>query len=258
MPYNAILVDHDNHVGIITLNRAEQLNTFSSEMARELSRALIELDNDDTCRVVVVKGAGKAFSAGIDISEFFEKSQREYLEWVTLMEKVHVIIAQMKKPVIASVQGFAVANGAGLLASSDLAVVAEGTKIGATAINVGLFCMGPAVPLSRSLGRKRCLEMLLTGDMVDARDAERWGLVNKVVPADQLEEATMELANKLAEKSPLALQMGKRAFYCMSDMEFGKAVEHSNEVFAALCVTEDAKEGIDAFMNKRKPVWKEK
>ena len=174
------------------------------------------------------------------------------------MEQMNHVIAYMKKPVIASVHGFAVANGAGLLAASDLAIVAEGTKIGTTAINVGLFCMGPAVPLSRSLGRKRSLEMLLTGDMIEAEDAERWGLVNKVVPKDQLEDETMALAKKLAEKSPLALQMGKQAFYGMSDLEFGKALEYSNEMFAALCVTEDATEGINAFLEKRKPVWKEK
>jgi len=258
MSYSTVIVEHENYVGTITLNRPEQFNTFSSEMAIELNQALIQLDNETKVRVVVVKGAGKAFSTGIDVSEFFGKSLKEYRAWVGLMEQMGNVIAYMKKPVIASVHGYAVANGAGLVAACDLAVVAEGTKIGATAINVGLFCMGPAVPISRSLGRKRCLEMLLTGDMIDARDAEQWGLVNKVVPADQLEEETMALANKLAEKSPLALQMGKQSFYGMSDMEFGKALEYSNETFAALCVTEDAQEGVDAFLKKRKPVWKEK
>jgi len=258
MSYQTIIVEQKGHVGVITLNRPQAMNTFSSEMGRELNQALIQLDNDKPIRVVVLKGAGKAFSVGIDISEFFGKSQREYKEWVGIMEQMNHVITCMKKPVIASVHGFAVANGAGLVAVCDLAVVAEGTKIGATAINVGLFCMGPAVPLSRSLGRKRCMEMLLTGDMVSAEDAERWGLVNKVVPLDQLEEATMALANKLAEKSPLALQMGKQAFYGMSDMEFGKALEYSNEAFAALCMTEDATEGIHAFLEKRKPDWNEK
>ncbi len=258
MSYSTVIVEHENYVGTITLNRPEQFNTFSSDMAIELNQALIQLDNETEVRVVVVKGAGKAFSTGIDVSEFFGKSLKEYRAWVGLMEQMGNVIAYMKKPVIASAHGYAVANGAGLIAACDLAIVAEGTKIGTTAINVGLFCMGPAVPLSRSLGRKRCLEMLLTGDMIDARDAEQWGLVNKVVPADQLEEETMALANKLAEKSPLALQMGKQSFYGMSDMEFGKALEYSNETFAALCVTEDAQEGVDAFLKKRKPVWKEK
>jgi enoyl-CoA hydratase/carnithine racemase len=258
MSYDTVIVDREDHVGIVTLNRPQQLNTFSSQMAVELNHALIELDNDKEIRVAVVKGAGKAFSTGIDVSEFFGKSLREYREWVGLMERMNHVIAYMKKPVIASVHGYAVANGAGLIAACDLAVVAEGTKIGTTAINVGLFCMGPAVPLSRSLGRKRSLELLLTGDMIDAQDAERWGLVNWVVPVDQLEKATMALANKLAEKSPLALQMGKQSFYRMSDMEFGKALEYSNETFAALCLTEDANEGIDAFLKKRKPIWKER
>lgn len=258
MSYSTVIVEHENYVGTITLNRPEQFNTFSSDMAIELNQALIQLDNETEVRVVVVKGAGKAFSTGIDVSEFFGKSLKEYRAWVGLMEQMGNVIAYMKKPVIASAHGYAVANGAGLIAACDLAIVAEGTKIGTTAINVGLFCMGPAVPLSRSLGRKRCLEMLLTGDMIDARDAEQWGLVNKVVPGDQLEAETMALANKLAEKSPLALQMGKQSFYGMSDMEFGKALEYSNETFAALCVTEDAQEGVDAFLKKRKPVWKEK
>lgn len=258
MAYENIIVDRDDRVGIITLNRAEQMNTFSTPLARELNRALVELDNDAQIRVVVIKAAGKAFCTGIDIAEFHGKSHQEYRQWVKLMEQVIQVIAYMKKPVIASAHGYAVANGAGLIAACDLAVVAEGTKIGATAVNVGLFCMGPAVPLSRSIGRKRCLELVMTGDMIDAKTAEQWGLVNKVVPGGELEQATMALANKLAQKSPLALQMGKEAFYGMSDLEYGKALEYSNEMFAGLCVTEDAKEGVDAFLNKRTPEWKEK
>ncbi len=258
MSFNTIIVDQKVHVGIITLNRPDHLNTFSSEMAMELNKALTDLENDNEIRVIIIKGAGKSFCAGIDISEFFEKSLKEYRKWIGLMEQMAHAIASMKKPVIASAHGYAVANGAGIIAASDLAIVAEGTKIGTSAINVGLFCMGPAVPLSRSLGRKRCLEMLLTGDMIDAGTAEKWGLVNKIVPLDQLDQAAMDMAERLAQKSPLALQMGKQAFYGMSDMEFGKAIEYSNEMFAALCVTEDAKEGVDAFLNKRKPVWKMK
>jgi enoyl-CoA hydratase/carnithine racemase len=174
------------------------------------------------------------------------------------MERVLHILAYLKQPVIASAHQYAVANGAGLIAACDLAVVAEGTKIGASAINVGLFCMGPAVPISRSVGRKRALEMVMTGDLIDAKVAESWGLVNKVVPLEDLDKETMALANKLAQKSPLALQMGKEAFYGMSDLEYGKALAYSNEVFAALCMTEDAVEGVDAFLKKRKPEWKVK
>lgn len=258
MSYDSIIVDREDHVGIITLNRPDELNTFSTDMARELNQALTELDAQQDIRVIVIKGQGKAFCAGIDISEFHGKNNYEYREWVGLMEKMAEVIADMKKPVIASAHGYAVANGAGLLAASDLAIVAEGTKIGVHAVNIGLFCMGPAVPLSRSLGRKRNLELLLTGELIDARKAEEWGIINKVVSQDQLASATMALAQKIAAKSPLAVQMGKRAYYGMSDLDYKKALEYSNAMFAALCVTEDAKEGVEAFLAKRKPVWQEK
>ena len=257
MSYENIVVEHKDGVGVIILNRPEQYNTFTTTLAGELKNALIELENARDIRVVVIKGSGKAFCTGIDISEFAGKTLQEYREWVGVMEQPFHVIGYMKKPVIASAHGYAVANGVGLIAACDLAIVAEGTKLGATAINVGLFCMGPAVPMSRSLSRKRVLEMVLTGDMYDAKDAEQWGLVNRVVPQDKLEEETMALANKLAKKSPIALQMGKQAFYGMSDMPFGKALEYSNELFAALCVTEDAREGVDAFLNKREPKWKD-
>jgi enoyl-CoA hydratase/carnithine racemase len=258
MSYECVIVERRDHVGLIILNRPNQFNTFNAALADELCMALMELETDRSVRVVVLKGAGKAFCTGIDISEFHGKTLQEYREWISRMERGLHVIVSMKKPVIASAHGYAVANGVGLIAACDLAVVAEGTKLGATAVNVGLFCMGPAVPMSRSLSRKRCLEMVMTGDMIDAREAEQWGLVNKVVSPEKLEEETMALAKKLAEKSPLALQMGKEAFYGMADLEFGKALTYTNEVFAALCMTEDAKEGVDAFLNKRKPQWKEK
>ena len=248
---------------MITLNRPEQYNTFNTSLARELCTGLLELESDGSIRVIVVKGAGKAFCTGIDLSEFRGKTLQEYREWVALMERALHIIAHLKKPVIASAHGYAVANGAGLIAACDLAAMRWRTadalpRIGLTAVNVGLFCMGPAVPISRSVGRKRCLEMLMTGDMIEATDAERWGLVNRVVPLEKLEEETMALAGKLADKSPVALGMGKQAFYGMADLEFGKALAYSNELFAALCVTEDAREGVDAFLSKRKPEWKDK
>jgi len=256
MSDESILVETRGHVGLISLNRPEQFNTFDRSLAEGLCRILEEMDRREEVRVVVVNGTGKAFCTGIDLKDFFGKSLPEYREWIRAMERVFLVIAGMKRPVIVSAQGYAVANGVGLLAAADLAIVAEGTKIGATAVNVGLFCMGPAVPLSRSLGRKRCLELLMTGDLIDAEEAERWGLVNRVVPKDRLEEETMALAEKLASKSPVALQMGKQAFYGMSDLEFAKALEYTNEVFASLCMTEDAQEGVLAFLEKRKPVWK--
>ncbi len=256
MSYETISVDREERIGIITLDRPDKYNTFSSLLARELNEALLEFDEDETVRVIIVKGAGKSFSAGIDLFEFEEKSRREYKAWIELMEEPFVTIANMKKPVIASVHGYAVANGIGLVAACDLAVVAEDAKFGATAINVGLFCMGPAVPLFRSLGRKRTLEMILTGEMIDGNKAVEWGLANRVVPTAELEQATINLAEKLARKSPLAIQLGKQAFYKQEGLTFEEAMEYANEAFADLCTTEDATEGVEAFLEDREPTWK--
>jgi len=256
MDFETIIVEQKNHIGIITLNRPDQLNTFTTTLAAELDQTLLDMDQDKEIRVIIIKGNGRAFSAGIDVSVLPMKNVLEYRQWIRDMEKSFLTIAHMIKPVIVAAHGVAAANGAGLLAAADLAIVAEGTRIGTTAINVGLFCMGPAVPLSRSLGRKLALEMLLTGDFLDAERAERIGLVNKVVPQNKLMDEAMNLATKLASKSPIALQMGKQAFYTMSDMEFDKAMEYSDEMFAELCTIDDALEGVNAFQEKREPVWK--
>ncbi|MDD2619884.1 MAG: enoyl-CoA hydratase-related protein [Syntrophomonadaceae bacterium] len=257
MAYEVILVESKEHIGIITLNRPEQLNTFNKSLAIELNTALEEMDKDDEIRVVILKGAGRAFCAGIDVNELFaQRSSAESLKWIELMEDSSLIMARMAKPVIASVHSIAVANGIGVVAAADLAIAAEGTQFGATAVNVGLFCMGPAVPLSRNLGRKKALELLLTGDMIDAEEAERIGLINKVVPSEKLEEETMNMARKIAAKSPLGVQLGKKSFYKMSDLEYAKAMELANNHFIMLANTEDAHEGVDAFLNKRAPEWK--
>ncbi len=255
MAFTTVIMERRDQVGLITLNRPEKMNTFSSQLARELNEALRQLDGDDQVRVVVVKGAGKAFSTGIDIAEFPGKTAQEYQQWISLMDEMHLTVAAMAKPVIAMVQGFAVANGAGLVFAADFAVVAEGTKIGTTAINVGLLCTGPIIPFSDSLGKKKVLEMLLCGEMIDATEAERLGLVNKVVPLDRLEEETLALAGKISSKSPLAVKLGKQFYYQMMDMPFPQRFTYSSEVFARLCTSEDAREGVTAFLAKRKPVW---
>jgi enoyl-CoA hydratase/carnithine racemase len=256
MDFETVIVEKENHIGIITLNRPDQLNTFTTTLAGELNQSLVDMDQDKEIRVTIIKGNGRVFCAGIDVSVLPMKSILEYRPWIQDMERMSLSIAHMVKPVIVAAHGVAAANGAGLVAAADLAIIAEGTRIGTTAINVGLFCMGPAVPLYRSLGKKLSLEMLLTGDFIDAERAERIGLVNKVVPQDKLIDEAMNFATKLASKSPIALQMGKKAFYTMSDMEFEKALEYSNEMFAELCTTEDAIEGVRAFREKREPVWK--
>lgn len=255
MSYESVIIDKKEKIGIISLNRPKQFNTFSTQMAGELNQALFDMDMDDDVRVVVVKGEGKAFSTGIDVNEYFDKTPLEYAKWISLMDAMHQTIAGMTKPVIAMVHGFAVANGAGLLAAADFAIIAEGTKIGTTAINVGLLCTGPIIPLSYSLSKKKALEMLLSGDMISAEEALHFGLVNRVVPADILEEETFAFAEKIINKSPIAVEMGKTFYYRMIDMPFRQRFDHSKEVFTRLCTTDDAREGITAFIEKRIPRW---
>jgi enoyl-CoA hydratase/carnithine racemase len=256
MENEPILVDKQDMIGLITLNRPEEMNTFNVPFARKLNDALLEMDQDDEIRVVVIRASGKHFSTGISLPEFKDKTHKDYREFIKLMDEHNHTIARMKKPVIASVKGYALANGAGLVFACDLAVVAEDAKFGTTAINVGLICLGPAIPMVRSLGRKKALEMVLAGDIISAAEAEKLGLINKVVPPEELEASTMKLAAKLAEKSPLALQIGKTGIYGMSDLPYHQSIDYLGELFAALCATEDAREGVTAFLEKRKPVWK--
>ncbi|MBN2491521.1 MAG: enoyl-CoA hydratase/isomerase family protein [Planctomycetes bacterium] len=242
-------------IAVLTLNRPDRFNTFNSELADALNEALAALDRDDAVRAVVVRGEGKVFSTGIDLAEFAGQSPEEYRAWIARMNRMHLVIAALGKPVIAMAHGYAVANGAGLLAAADFAVVAEGTRIGTSAINVGLLCSGPIVPLSYGLGKKRALELLLGGELLDAREAERLGLVNRVVPAARLEEETLALANRLAAKSPTALRAGKRFYYRMIDLPLAERLRLATEVLAELCTTADAREGVQAFLEKRPPVW---
>jgi enoyl-CoA hydratase/carnithine racemase len=257
MDYETVIVERKEQVGLITLNRPEKLNTFSLQLATDLNSALKELDQDTMVRVVIIKAAGKAFCAGIDVSELAGKSVVGIRDWVRAEDEHNLTIANMKKPVIASVQGAAVANGCGLVAACDLAIASEEAKFGTTGIRIGLFCLAPGYQVLASVGRKRAMEMVLTGDIISAVEAERIGLVNKVVPPEKLEEVTMELAEKLATKSPVALQMGKTAFYKMQSMGYEAAMAYLSGTFALLCATDDAHEGVEAFLNKRAPQFKE-
>jgi len=256
MSYESIIVEvGDDHVASITLNRPNKLNTFDGSLASELDGALLSLDDDPRVRVVIIKGSGKAFCAGIDLGGFFGKDADAYREWIVRMEQPFVTMGRMRKPVIAQVHGVAAANGAGLVAAADLAVAADTARIGLTAINVGLNCIGPVVPVARSIGRKRSLEMLLTGALYSAADALGMGLVNRVVPEADLERKTRAWAAELAQKSPVALQVAKQAFYAAEDRTYEAAFDYMNEAFSRLCVTRDAAEGIGAFLEKRPPVW---
>ena len=248
----------ENYVAEITLNRPENLNTFDSRMAEELYDALSTLDDDRNVRVILIKGAGRAFCAGIDVNELSGKTPIEFRKWIERMERPLVLIGKMKAPVIAQLHGVAAANGMGLVAAADLAIAAENARMGLTAINVGLNCVGPVIPVSKCVGRKKAMELLLYGNLIPASEALALGLINRVVPVDDLETEARRWAAELAERSPIAVQIAKTAYYTAEDMTYDKQIAYMNEAFARLCTTEDAKEGVTAFLEKRKPVWKEK
>ena len=259
MKYERVIVETgQNHVAEITLNRPEHMNTFDSALAEQLYGALQELDAEKDVRVILLKGAGKAFCAGIDVNELSGKTAMEYQQWIERMERPLFAISKLKKPVIAQVHGVAAANGMGLLAAADLAIASETARMGLTAINVGLNCVGPIVPVARSVGRKKALELLLYGDLITAPEALAMGLINRVAPEDQLEKEARAWAENLAQKSPIAVQIAKSGFYGAEDMDYEKQFALMNEAFARLCTTNDAKEGVQAFLDKRKPVWQEK
>jgi len=256
MKYEKVIVEKgDHYVASITLNRPDNLNTFNSQMAKELYSALLDLDDDKDVRVILIKGAGKAFCAGIDVNELAGKTAMEYREWIGRMEKPLVTISKLKKPVIAQLQGVAAANGMGLIASADLVIASENARMGLTAINVGLNCVGPVIPVARCVGRKKALELLLYGELIKAEEALSLGLINKIVPKDELETEAVKWAEKLAKKSPIAVQIAKSAFYNSEDMDYEKQFAYMNEAFARLCTTDDAKEGVKAFFEKRIPDW---
>ncbi len=244
-------------VGIITLNSPDTYNTFRPAMVRAFNEALETCGKDPEVRCIVIKASGKAFSAGIDLKDAEGLGAQALKEWVGLMESPFPLMRKIPKPILCSVQGAAVANGVGLVAAADLAVASERAVFGATAVKVGLFCMGPAVLLKESIGRKKALELLMTGDTIDAAEALRLGLVNEVVAHDELEEATLRLARRLTDKNPVALALGKESFYSIVDLPFERALEATNDHFALLLDTPSAKEGIEAFLEKRPSPWKE-
>jgi len=259
MSYEHIITTiNDRFVGTITLNRSEQLNTFNSLFAVELNTALQEMDENPDVRVILIRGAGKAFSAGIDVNELEGKSAMEYRAWIENMERPLISIARLKKPVIAQVQGVAVANGMGLAVAADLTIAADNVKMGLTAINVGLNCVGPIIPVARCVGRKKALELLLFGELIKGPELKELGLVNRLVPKSELDAEALLWAEKLAQKSPIAVQIAKQAFYSSEDIDYFRQFDLMNEAFARLCTTADAKEGVKAFFEKRTPQWENK
>jgi enoyl-CoA hydratase/carnithine racemase len=240
----------------IVLNRPEKRNALSLELMEEMIAALHELAGRPEVRAIVIEGAGPAFSAGHDLAEMIEP-ERDFLARLfdrcsVMMQTLH----EVPQPVIAKVHGIATAAGCQLVAACDLAVAAEGTRFATPGVKIGLFCSTPMVPLSRCIGRKRSMEMLLTGEPIDGETALEWGLVNRVVPGEMLEAAVAELVSAIARSSAYTVATGKRAFYAQVDRSEGDAYEHCELVMTENAVAHDAQEGMSAFLEKRPPIWR--
>ena len=253
--FKSILVERDAPVLTITMNRPEKRNALSSEMMGELRDALRALSADSEVRAIVLAANGPAFSAGHDLRELVDGDINRYRAVFDLCTELMNTIQEIPQPVIASVQKIATAAGCQLVATCDLAVAAEEATFGTPGVKIGLFCTTPMVALSRAIGRKRALQMLMTGKLISAETAADWGLINTVVPADQLASATRELALSIATASPLTVALGKQAFYTQIDLDQPKAYAYAKEVMSMNAMAADAQEGMCAFLDKRQPAW---
>ena len=252
-----ILMREDSEgITTLTLNRPAKYNALSGEMLGELQAALEVIGEDDSVRVVIIAATGKAFCPGHDLKEMRASEEREFHQALfNKCSKMMLTIHQLQQPVIARVNGIATAAGCQLVANCDLAVAAEDARFAVSGINLGLFCSTPAVPLSRNMGRKQALHMLLTGDFISAQTAQQYGLVNEVVAAAELEQATTTLAQKIVAKSAHAIKLGKDMFYQQLPMDLSDAYAYASERMTCNMDSHDAREGIDAFIQKRKPEW---
>lgn len=250
------LSDSDAPVARITLNQPEKRNPLSPVVAGEIYHALHEVEHRDDLVAIVLTGAGRVFSAGGDLSQMSGGASEEHahppVSLIELLEAMH----RSGVPIIAMVNGHALAGGLGLMVACDLVVASAAATFGTTEIRLGLWPMMITAELVRNIGRKRALELMLTGKRIDAEEAERIGLINRAVPPDQLEAETMELASQIAGMSPSTLKLGLRSFYETQDMELGKALRHLEGELGRVLSTEDAREGIAAFFAKREPRWK--
>lgn len=252
-----ILRHDDNGVSNLTINRPEAYNSFTIESMEAFIDELEGIAADSTIKVIVVSGAGKGFCAGHDMRSLRANPEKAFYEKTfATSSKLMMTIINLPKPVIAKVHGVATAAGCQLVATCDLAVADEHARFATPGVNIGLFCSTPMVPLSRNVARKQAMEMLLTGEFISAERAYEIGLINKVVPYEELDIATNELALKIASKSPLTLKIGKEAFYQQLDKDMAGAYEYCSRVMVENMMARDAEEGIDAFLEKRDPVWR--
>jgi enoyl-CoA hydratase/carnithine racemase len=249
------IIAREGPIAIVTLNRPERRNALSLELMQELLACLNELGRDREIHAVILAAAGKVFCSGHDLSQMTGRDLNDYRQIFEVCSELMQKIQSIPQPVIAEVQGIATAAGCQLVATCDLAIAAEEAAFATPGVRIGLFCTTPMVALTRAIGRKRALQMLLTGELVDSRTAADWGLINQAVPAAGLREATRRLAAQVAEASSLVVGIGKQAFYTQIDLDQPKAYAYAKEVMSMNALAADAQEGISAFLAKRKPCW---
>jgi len=255
MAFQTLCVTLDGAVAAILLNRPERRNALSLELMLELIAALDEIGRTREARAVILRGAGKAFCSGHDLSQMTGRDINDYRRIFDVCSDLMMKLQQIPQPVIAEVHGVATAAGCQLVAACDLAVASEEAAFATPGVRIGLFCTTPMVALTRAIGRKRAMQMLLTGELVNAATAAEWGLVNQVVPAAELRAATECLAAKIAEASSLVVALGKQAFYTQIDLDQPKAYAYAKEVMSMNALAADAQEGMTAFLSKRVPCW---
>jgi enoyl-CoA hydratase/carnithine racemase len=252
----AVLVHQDEPAARITLNRPEKRNALSLAVMQGLIDTLRRVSDDPDVRVIVLEAAGPAFSSGHDLSEMIDRDVAFFHQLFEVCTELMETIHRLPQPVIAKVQGMATAAGCQLVAACDLAVAADSARFATPGVNIGLFCSTPMVPLSRAIGRKRALDMLLTGRPIDAATALEWGLVNRVVPAEALDDEVATIIDAIARSSPLTVGIGKEAFYAQIELDEHRAYDLTKAVMAMNARTDDAQEGMSAFLEKRPPAWR--
>ena len=263
MNFENLLISQEGPVTVVTLNRPQRRNALSLELMLELTACLDAIGrglhsnghSNGESRAVILAAAGKVFCSGHDLSEMTGRDINEYRRIFDVCSELMLKIQAIPQPVIAEVQGVATAAGCQLVAACDLAVASEDASFATPGVKIGLFCTTPMVALTRAIGRKRALQMLLTGEMVPAHTAAEWGLINQAVPAAELRAATRKLAGKVAEASTLVVAIGKQAFYTQIDLDQQKAYAYAKEVMSINALAADAQEGMAAFLGKRAACW---
>jgi enoyl-CoA hydratase/carnithine racemase len=257
MSYRDIEVEIDGHIATLALNRPKKRNALSLNTLEEMSHALKDLARRQEVKVVILRGSGPMFSAGHDLKELADGGLSDYRKIFATCMNMMLLLREIPQPVIAVVHGTATAAGCQLVAACDLAVAADDARFATPGVKIGFFCTTPMVPLSRVVGRKKALEMLFTGEFISADEALQFGLVNRVVPQEELDETVRNLAEHICQFSRTVLGVGKEAFYRQIEMSERLAYDYASEVISVNGVMPVAREGMSAFLDKREPVWPE-